>query len=173
MRLYHFSDDPTIATFVPRPVLIASSRPVGMEWLNGPLVWAIEEELDFLYHFPRDCPRILIWATDATTAADKDKWLGSHRAAAYVERSWLGRCADAILYRYELPPEEFKSLNDAGMHVSRLPVTPTGCTTLVDLPGSFAPRNIDLRVVEDLLPLRELWATSLHTSGIRLKNAGK
>jgi hypothetical protein len=171
MRLYHFSDDPEIAAFVPRPVLVPSQRVAGMEWLNGPLVWAIEEDLDFLYHFPRECPRILVWAKAGTSAADTADWLGPHRAAAYIERSWLERFAAAVLYRYELPPEPFESLDDAGMHVSRVPVTPVACTRLSDLPAGFAPRNVDLRVVDSLTPLRGLWNTSLHTSGIRLRNA--
>lgn len=60
MRLFHFSDDAAIGTFTPRSVLVPSQRAPGMEWLNGPLVWAIEEPLDFMYLFPRDCPRILM-----------------------------------------------------------------------------------------------------------------
>ena len=171
MRLYHFSDDPEIATFIPRPVRVPSQRVPGMEWLNGPLVWAIEEQFDFLYHFPRDCPRIVIWATERTTAKDKAQWLGQHRAAAYIERGWLERCAASVLYRYDLPPAPFETLNDIGMWVSRVPVVPSACTQLTDLPDNFAPRDVELRVVESLVPLRGLWATSLHTSGIRLRNA--
>ena len=171
MRLYHFSDDPEIAAFIPRPVRVPSQRIAGMEWLNGPLVWAIEEDLDFLYHFPRECPRILIWSTDRTSAADAANWLGPHRAAAYVERRWLRNCADAVLHRYELSPEGFENLSDAGMWVSRSPVTPLNCVTLSALPATFAPRGVDLRVVDSLVPLRGLWATSLHASGIRLRNA--
>jgi len=37
------SDDPAIGYFEPRPVRIPSTRPEGREWLNGPLVWAIDE----------------------------------------------------------------------------------------------------------------------------------
>ncbi|MDB5587187.1 MAG: hypothetical protein JWP26_2157 [Devosia sp.] len=64
-----------------------------------------------------------------------------------------------------------RELNDAGMRVSRVPVTPMTCTKLSDLPATFAPRDVDLRMVDSLTPLRELWDTSLHTSGIRLRNA--
>jgi hypothetical protein len=42
VRLFHFSDDPTIEIFTPRPVLVASKRPPGREWLNDPLAWAID-----------------------------------------------------------------------------------------------------------------------------------
>lgn len=171
MRLYHFSDDRQIGIFRPRPVLVPSPRVAGMEWLNGPLVWAIEAERDFLYHFPRECPRIVIWATEHSDPHDRARWLGQHRAAAYIERQWLQACATAVLHRYQLPPETFATLDDAGMWVSRVPVTPVACTRLTDLPGSLTTRNVDLRVVDSLPPLRHLWATSLHTSGIRLRNA--
>ena len=57
-RLYHFSDDPSITRFVPRPVLVPATRPPGSDWLNGPLVWAIDEWHQPMYLFPRDCPRI-------------------------------------------------------------------------------------------------------------------
>ena len=69
-RLFHFSDDPGIERFEPRPVLVPSERPAGQEWLNGPLVWAITEERQAAYLFPRDCPRILLWPRPDTTAED-------------------------------------------------------------------------------------------------------
>ena len=97
MRLFHFSNDSAIATFVLRSVLVPSKRAPGMEWLNGPLVWAIEERVDFMYLFPRDCPRILTWATEQTNNADKAKWLGGYRGAAYIERE---RLADLRPPRY-------------------------------------------------------------------------
>lgn len=171
MRLFHFSDDPAIATFTPRPVKVPSQRAQGMEWLNGPLVWAIEERMDFMYLFPRDCPRILIWATGHTTDADKTQWLGQYRAAAYIEREGLADLATARMFRYELPADSFEELHDAGMWVSREVVTPSGRDTLIDLPSAFDPRGVDLRVVDSLLPLKRLWETTLHASGIRLRNA--
>ncbi|ASG21994.1 DUF6886 family protein [Nitrospirillum viridazoti] len=171
MRLFHFSDDSTITTFTPRSVLVPSQRAPGMEWLNGPLVWAIEEPLDFMYLFPRDCPRILIWATNQTHDAERLRWLGGHRAAAYIEREWYPEVADATLHRYDLPTDSFEPLLDAGMWVSRSTVIPLGRDTLCDVPSAFAPRGVDLRVVDSLLPLKSLWGTTLHASGIRLRNA--
>lgn len=171
MQLFHFSDDSAIATFTPRSVLVPSQRTPGMEWLNGPLVWAIEERVDFMYLFPRDCPRILIWATEQTNNADKMKWLGEYRAAAYVGRERLPDLATATLHRYDLPTDSFEDLHDAGMWVSRVAVKPLGRDTIFDLPSAFAPRGVDLRVVDSLLPLKPLWETTLHASGIRLRNA--
>ncbi|SMD10779.1 DUF6886 family protein [Rhizobium sp. RU36D] len=171
MRLFHFSDDPDIESFVPRPVKVPSKRSPGMEWLNGPLVWAIEERLDFLYHFPRDCPRILIWVTDKTIRADRDAWLGGHRAAAYVELSRRSELEAATIHRYEFATGGFECLGDAGMWVSRAEVVPLERVQMTDLPSSFGPRGVDLRFVDSLVPLRPLWATSLAASGIRLRNA--
>ena len=171
MRLFHFSDDPAIATFVPRSVRVPSNRAPGMEWLNSPLVWAIEERVEFMYLFPRDCPRILTWATEHTSNADRLTWLGGYRGAAYIEREWLADLATATIYRYDLPTESFEDLHDAGMWVSRETVNPLRCDALFDLPSAFVPRGVDLRVVDSLLPLKPLWETTLHASGIRLRNA--
>ena len=42
MRLFHFSDDPDFGVFEPRPPRILPERRAGEDWLNGPLVWAID-----------------------------------------------------------------------------------------------------------------------------------
>ena len=173
MRLFHFSDDPGIACFVPRPVRTASTRPPGRDWLNGPLVWAIDEATQPLYFFPRDCPRILLWSTPATTAQDRERWFGTSAAKmiAHVEWAWFDRLSRESLYRYELPTETFEDLDDAGMWISRQAVTPLAVETLTDLPAMMAAHGVELRLVESLLPLRGVWSTTLHASGNRLRNA--
>ncbi|TCU28616.1 hypothetical protein EV131_102451 [Rhizobium laguerreae] len=115
MRLFHFSDDAGIAAFEPRPVRVPSARAPGREWLNGPLVWAIDADHDFMYLFPRDCPRILLWATADTPEAERRRWLGDWRAVACVERHWLERLEAETIQRYEMPAEGFEGLDDAGM----------------------------------------------------------
>ena len=171
MRLFHFSDDPDIAIFEPRPVRVPSERPAGQEWLNGPLVWAIDGDHDFMYLFPRDCPRILIWATPETTEAERQYWLGDWRAAAFIERHWLERLVAETIHRYELPVADFEDLGDAGMWVSRGRVIPMERTVISRLDQEFEPRGVELRVVDSLRPLKSLWNTSVHVSGIRLRNA--
>ncbi|MDO3435308.1 hypothetical protein QWJ46_21800 [Rhizobium sp. CBN3] len=171
MRLFHFSDDPDIAVFEPRPVRNPSIRPVGLEWLNGPLVWAIDDDHDFMYLFPRDCPRTLIWATPETLETERRQWLGEWRAAAYVERHWLERLEAETIHRYEMPAEQFEDLRDAGMWLARRRVVSIERTAISRLDQEFAPRRVELRVVDSLRLLKNLWNTGLHVSGIRLRNA--
>lgn len=171
VKLFHFSEDPAIGEFVPRGVVAV--RPLGWEWLNSPLVWAIDENHHWMYLFPRDCPRILLWATEETNQADVDRWLGGNRHAviAYVERAWLDRLRSVVLSRYEFPTETFETLQDAGMWVSRVSVTPLQQVTITDLPARLADSGVDLRAVDSLVPFRDVWNSTLHASGIRLRNA--
>ena len=173
MRLFHFSDDPAIGRFVPRAVRVAADRPKGQEWLNESLVWAIAEERQYMYLFPRDCPRILLWATPETTTADGERWLEGKRSRplAYVERGWLERLQAAAIVRYELPNATFHDTHDAGMWVSRDVVSPIDKVTLTDLPARLAESGAELRVVDSLLPWKGVWSSSVHASGIRLRNA--
>ncbi len=171
MRLFHFSEEPHIAVFAPRPVAIPSQRPPGLDWLNGPLVWAIDEAHAFLYLLPRDCPRILIWATDRTTAEDRRDWLADATIVAFIETAWLDRLRGASICRYTLPSATFEDLNDAGMWVSRTEVRPLAVERLEDLPARLSEAGVDLRQMETLTPLRDIWSTSLHASGVRLRNA--
>ncbi len=175
MRLFHFSEDAGIQRFEPRPVRQPAPRRPGQEWLNGPLVWAISEDHQRLYLFPRDCPRIVIWSGNDSSAADRDTWLcglePGMQAVAYVERAWAERIATAHIHRYELPVESFESIEDAGMHVSRCTVQPFDLHRVPDLPQALHGAQTELRVVDSLLPLRGVWESSLHASGIRLRNA--
>lgn len=173
MRLFHFSDDPFIEIFQPRPVRVPSLRKPGMQWLNGPLVWAIDDWHQPLYLFPRECPRILIWPGPETTAQDRATWWGdrSARMVAHVEARWRDRLSGARLYRYELPNLTFEPLDDAGMFVSRVPVKPQALEVIEHLPSSLSAREVELQIMPSLRPLREVWKSSMVASGIRLRNA--
>lgn len=173
VRLYHFSDDPSIEVLIPRPVRVPSPRRPGLEWLNGPLVWAIDEAHQPMYLFPRGCPRILVWPTQASTEEDVRAHFGDSgaRMIAYMEERWMERMKVAILYRYQLPAVSFRSLNDAGMWVSESRVEPCERAEIVDLSERLREQGVELRILPSLLPLRDVWETSLHASGIRLRNA--
>lgn len=173
MRLFHFSHDAGIARFEPRPVAIPSARPPGREWLNGPLVWAIQSDRQAMYLFPRECPRILIWQTPDTRDEDLAPWRGERcgRIIAHIEWAWLERLRTARICRYELPCESFEALHDAGMWVSRQPVEPLSAEVIRNLPAALEACDVELRVMPSLVPLRDLWSGTVHASGIRLRNA--
>ncbi len=158
--LFHFSEDPMIRRFEPRP-----------SKSNGAVVWAIAEEFAFLYFFPRDCPRIVIWAQDDSGAQDRDHWLGEDQRVAYVEERWMERITQTTVYCYALPVVTFQSLDDVGMHVSSEAVMPSAVAPLTDLPQQLAQRGVALRPVSSLRPIAPVWRSSLHASGIRLRNA--
>ena len=165
MPLYHFSEDPGIEVFAPHGV---EHRPEV-----EPLVWAIDEWHQPMYYFPRDCPRILLWLLPTTSEADRERWFGasSARMLAHVEWDWLERMRSAAVYRYTLSEEPFESLSDAGMYVSRETVEPLAVEPVGDLFDALRSANVELRLLERLTPLRNVWTTTLHASGIRLRNA--
>lgn len=172
-RLFHFSDDPAVEAFVPRPVRVPSTREAGRDWLNGPLVWAVAEHRQVTYLFPRDCPRILVWPTPATTAADLDRWWPAREPCTivHVEWAWLDRLRGATIHRYELPGETFEPVDGDWQWVTRAAVTPMAVEALGDLLGEMGRAGAELRLVDSLVPLRDVWSTTVHTSGIRLRNA--
>ena len=150
-----------------------SARPSGQEWLNGPLVWSVSDERQATYLFPRDCPRVLLWPTERTTEADRMAWWGERecRMIAHVEWDWLEQIRTADLHRYELPPATFEPLDGDWMWVSHEPVRPTEALPCGPLLDALAAQGVELRVMDSLAPLRDVWSTSLHASGIRLRNA--
>lgn len=173
MHLFHFSENSGIDIFVPRPVLVPVARPSGLEWLNGPLVWAIDDKHQPMYLFPRECPRILLWATPETKPEDYDHWWrgSSSKILAYTEEAWLERIRTETIYRYEMPSSTFEDIEDAGMWVSKVSVKPLKLDTLANLPKELQAHDVELRVMKNLLPLKDVWRSSLHASGIRLRNA--
>ena len=174
MQLFHFSDAGGIKVFTPRPVQIASPRAEGREWLNGPLVWAIDDWHAPMYLFPRDCPRVFAWPTDATTAPDRQAFtaITSCRMVAHIEKRWFDRLSRAKLFRYTLRADGFESLDDAGMWVARDAVTPTSVERIEDLPRALERAGVELRILPSLQTLQPLWSTSLHVSAIRMRNSG-
>lgn len=173
MRLFHFSEDGDIGRFEPRPVKVPSTRKPSMDWLNGPLVWAIDDWHQPLYLFPRECPRILIWKIAGSTARDWESWsdASSARMIALIEEDWAGAVREGTIFRYELQENGFQPIGDAGMWVSKDAAQPVAVEVIDDLPAALVANQVELRIVDDLSALRPVWSSSLHASGIRLRNA--
>ncbi len=72
---------------------------------------------------------------------------------------------------YVFDGTDFEDLGDAGMHASRSAVVPLAVEPVGDLLEALRGAAVELRLLERLTPLRGVWETSLHASGIRLRNA--
>ena len=166
--LLHFSEDPTIALFEPRP------HPHPHQPDKPPCVWAIDEAHAFLYFFPRDCPRATFWAVPSSTPDDVARFLGhtNARAVAAIEGAWLERMQTTQMFVYKMPAQTFEPLHDAGMHIAHETVTPLSVEPVGDLMARLRDANVELRITPSLWPLwNAVIACSLHFSGIRLRNA--
>ena len=165
--LWHFSEEPDIARFVPQPV---KNNPD-----SEPLVWAIDDAHAPLYFFPRDCPRIAFWQLHTSTVDDVDRFLGHVTAAEIViavEAAWLARIRTTALYAYLLPGEAFTAHEDYGAHVTRQTITPLSVEPVGDLLDRLLERHVELRITPSLWPLRRaLLDATLHYSMIRMRNA--
>lgn len=166
MRLFHFSDDSSIEVFMPRPV-------PGLQGLDEPQVWAIDDWHQAMYLFPQDCPRIFVWPVETTTpeylAAFKK--MTSCRMVAHIELGWLDRLSRTTVYRYELAPDGFEPLDDTGMWMSARPTMPVNVERIDNIEKALGDAGVELRVLPSLTTLEPLWETSLHVSGIGLSHA--
>ncbi|MGW3960430.1 DUF6886 family protein [Amycolatopsis sp. NPDC005003] len=163
-EVLHFSEDPTITRFEPH-VAATARQPEAY-------VWAVDAARAPDYWFPRQCPRVLAWATPETSATDRAR-LGSARVHA-IEYEWLPAMQSARLYAYRFAAASFRVFGEhASAMVSTEPVLPLAPPEPVgDLLALHASAGIELR----LLP--NLWAfvdavvdSSIGFSGIRLGNA--
>jgi hypothetical protein len=69
MRLFHFSEEGNIEVFHPRVKSNRQDMP--------PVVWAIDEEHQFSFFVPRDCPRIIYTRTNDFSEKDIDRFFGT------------------------------------------------------------------------------------------------
>ena len=90
-ELWHVSEDPAIEVFHPQQNELHA--------LDEPLVWAVDTHYQWLYWFPRDCPRACWEASEDTTHSDVARWLEGdrERRVAVIETGWLGRMRSATL----------------------------------------------------------------------------
>lgn len=169
-EVLHFSEDPTIREFVPRP-----SRTGGRP---GPAyVWAVDESRTPSYWFPRQCPRAMAWRTPASTDHDVERILGpgdTHRVHA-IEYDWLDRLRTVRLFAYRLPAHLFTPIAEPEPHaqVATVTVRPLGPPVPVgDVLALHEAARIQLRILPTLWPFwGSVITTSLGFSGIRLHHA--
>lgn len=168
-QVLHFSEDPTITTFVPH-VARTARQPEAY-------VWAVDHGRAPDYWFPRQCPRAMAWTVAGTTAEDRDRIVGpgcGERVHA-VEFGWLEAIRTAEVFAYRLPAAAFEPFGgpEPHAHVAVEPVVPLGPPEPVgDLFALHAEAGIQLRVLPNLWAFWDaVRASTLGFSGIRLHNA--
>lgn len=165
--LWHFSEDPGIRIFDPRPAVTDDGAP-------SPPLWAVDDDHAPLYYFPRDCPRVGYWATARTTAQDRERFLGltAAKRVVAVEGAWLERIRSASLYRYALPFESFDPLYEIGVYRAREAVKPLFVEPVGDLLARLRDAGVELRLTPSIWPLHDaLLEATLQFTMIRMRNA--
>lgn len=174
--LYHYSENPGIERFEPRIPPTPPTPPPGMSadvLASTKVVWGIDTWHSPVYYFPRDCPRICFWPLPGSSEADRHEWFGDSDATivACIEETWLERMRSTSLYRYHMPQESFRFFASPGTWLSEQAVVPAAIEPVGDLILALKRARVELRVLNSLRPLRGIWDSSLHASGIRLRNA--
>ena len=163
--LLHYSEDPHIGRFVPH---VPATNPE-----HPPAVWAIDAAHAALYWFPRDCPRLAVWADDAVQRQRLgDLFVTTASRVQAIELGWLARLRDVVLYEYALPRATFRPWDAAdGQWVSTATVEPLDVRPVGDLLARHAAAGVELRLVPDLGPLRDrILVSDLPFSMVRLHN---
>jgi hypothetical protein len=168
-EVLHFSEDQSIARFVPH-VARTASEPTAY-------VWAVNAAHAPSYWFPRQCPRAMAWVTTLTTDADRQRVLGPHTTRVHmVEYAWLQRIRTAQVYAYRFDAADFEPYGDEWdphAFVARHPVRPLGPAEPVgDLLALHEAAQIEMRLTHSLWPWWEVvTTTTVGFSGIRLRSA--
>jgi hypothetical protein len=168
-QVLHFSEDPTITRFVPH-VAATAQQP-------GAYVWAVDHARAPDYWFPRQCPRAMVWVTDTSSPADRERILGpgGGERMHVVEYGWLEPMRRVRLFAYRLPARLFRPFGVPVPHamIATEPVEPVAPPEPVgDLFELHEAAGIQLRVLPNLWRMWDVViGSTLGFSGIRLRNA--
>ena len=164
--VFHSSEDGTISRFVPHVPQTNPSHP--------PAVWAMDAEHSPLYWFPRNCPRISVWANDdAQRAILRDTFQTDASRICACESRWIDGVRRARVYRYAFDGEQFAPSTGAeGQYVSGEVVIPRSVDVLDDLLALHAAAEVELRFTPKLGPLMDrMLASGLPFSYVRIRDA--
>lgn len=165
VELFHYSEDPAIARFSPH---VPPSNPSSL-----PYVWTVEARYAPLYWFPRDCPRVTVWANDAAQRARLCELFATERERVHfapsTQRAALHACT---LYEYTFDATPFSPWPVAeGQWVSSTPVEPLRVLHVGDIEARQHAAGVDLRFTDDLAAARDaVLACRLPFSIVRYRN---
>lgn len=151
MRLFHVSEEANIRVFHPRlPSRTDLNPSVG-------LVWAIDEQHLPNFLTPRNCPRVTYHMDQNSTSDDIARFFsGQCRHVVAIEQKWVPMMTQTRLYLYEFDPSGFE-LQDhiAGYYVAKTTQIPISVHEVDDLFAALFRRNVEVRIVDNLWPLRD------------------
>jgi hypothetical protein len=165
-QVFHYSEDGSIRRFAPHVPQTNPGHPAS--------VWAIDEAHSPLYWFPRNCPRLSVWARDPEQQAlfgdlfETEAW----RLCA-AETGWLERVRDARIYRYVFDAAAFHPWAEAdGQYVAHDVVYPERVEPIDDVLALHAAADVELRFTPRLGRLMDrILASGLPFSFVRIRDA--
>ena len=164
--LFHYSEDPEIRTFEPH---VPRTNPDV-----AAAVWAIDPAHAALYWFPRACPRVTVWANDASQQRQlQQAFATSAWRVQAAPRSWSDAIHTCKLFEYRFDPEGFDPWPEAeGQWVASRRVSPLSSAPVGDLVARHRDAGVELRLVDDLRPIRDaVVASGLPFSVVRYASA--
>jgi Family of unknown function (DUF6886) len=165
-QVFHYSEDGTHTRFVPHVPQTNPSHP--------PAVWALDADHAPLYWFPRNCPRISVWATspDQQEVLTATFETDASRICA-AESHWLDGVRTARVYRYTFDGAQFAPwAAAAGQYISGEVVVPQAIDALDDLLMLHAQAEVELRFTPKLGTLMDkMLASGLPFSFVRIRDA--
>ncbi len=162
--LWHFSEDPSLRTFTPRPA-DAGGRAV---------VWAVDTRHAPLFWFPRDCPRGCVWPGPGTTAQDRERFFGQSAATRIhvIESGWLEPMRACRLFAYRMPAESFTPHEVGGYWISDERIVAVEQVAFGDLLAMHAHAGFEFRMTPSIWPFwQQVAESTLEFSGCRLRNS--
>lgn len=148
--LFHFSEQGNIEIFIPKEKQNRTDFPA--------VVWAIDEEHEFTYYFPRDCPRIVCRRTEDISEKNVDMFFKNTNAdiIVTVESEWYARIIGQSLYKYYFEEDSFELFDKtAGYYISYQAVKPISIEKIDNLVERLLSKGIELRITPNLYPLRD------------------
>ena len=164
--VFHYSEDGTISRFAPHVPQTNPSHP--------PAVWAMDAEHAPLYWFPRNCPRISVWADDeAQLEILRNTFETDATRICACESQWVDGMRAARVYQYAFDGAHFAPWTGAaGQYISGEVVTPQSVDVLDDLIGRHAEAEVELRFTPKLGTLMDrMLASGLPFSFVRIRDA--
>jgi hypothetical protein len=164
--VFHYSEDGGISRFAPHVPHTNPSHP--------PAVWAMDAEHSPLYWFPRDCPRISVWANDEQQRSLlRDTFETDADRICACESRWLDRIRRAHVYRYAFEGSRFAPAAGAdGQYITGEVVHPRSVDLLDDLLTTHADAAVELRITPRLGTLMDrMLASGLPFGFVRIRDA--